>query len=450
MTDRRDSLLETFMQRLCARSPGETEFHQAAEEIARDVITVEKAHSGFAAARVLDRLSEPDRVIAFRVVWEDDAGQTRINRGWRVQTSNAIGPYKGGLRFHPDLSLSVLKFLGFEQCFKNALTGLPLGGAKGGADFDPRGRSGGEIMRFCHAFMGELCKYIGPDRDIPAGDINVSPREIGWMFGAYKRHCGEFHGALTGKGESFGGSALRVEATGYGLIYFVCAMLRHQDSDLEGRRVAISGAGNVATHAAELAIREGARVVSLSDSSGALLAEDGLTQDTVDRVRRTKAAGGNLSELSGQRGLRYLEGGAPWGQVEAEVLLPCATQNEVDETELRAALDAGAGMIAEGANMPLTAGAVSLSSRKGLIHAPGKAANAGGVAISGLEMSQNAHGQFLDAAQVDDALRGIMRRIHDTVAEEGRTSDGRLDYRLGANVAGYRKLANAISAFGAI
>lgn len=447
MTDRRTALTESFMQDLIARTPRQPEFHQAVREVAHDVLTIEKNDPRLHAARVLDRLSEPDRIITFRVTWEDDSGAVQINRGWRVQTSNAIGPYKGGLRFHPTVNLSVLKFLGFEQVFKNALTGLPLGGAKGGADFDPTGRSEAEIMRFCHAFMAELCKYIGPDHDVPAGDINVGTREIGYLFGAYKKHKGQFHGALTGKGESFGGSALRVEATGYGLIYFLCHMLGVQGRSLHGVRVAISGAGNVATHAAEMALQEGAVVVSLSDSTGVLLAEDGLTQDHVDWVRAQKAAGQAIDDAPG--GMRYVAGKAPWGAVDAEVLLPCATQNELDADALAAAMDAGAGIIAEGANMPLTADAVALADRKGLLHAPGKASNAGGVAISGLEMSQNAHGRYLSSVEVCRALRDIMGTIHDQIRAEAGSAE-RLDYRRGANIAGYRKVAQAVAAFGVI
>jgi glutamate dehydrogenase (NADP+) len=448
MPDRAD-LTESFMQHLRARSPGENDFHQAVEEVVHDVITIEKDSAAFTQARVLEQLSEPDRIVSFRVVWQRDDGGIEINRGWRVQTSNAIGPYKGGLRFHPTVSQSVLKFLGFEQVLKNALTGLPLGGGKGGADFDPKGRSEAEVMRFCQAFMAELCKYIGPDHDVPAGDINVGQREIGWLFGAYKKHRGQFHGSITGKGESFGGSAMRVEATGYGVVYFVMCMLATQNREIGGARVAISGAGNVATHAAEKALQNGATVVSLSDSSGALIAKDGLGQEAIDWVREVKGKGGNLSGPPAKLGLDYREGAAPWGNVEADVLLPCATQNELDGDAMRAAIDAGARLVAEGANMPLTADAVEVARKKRLLHAPGKAANAGGVAISGLEMSQNAHGRQLDPGTVDEALRDIMTGIHGRVVEEAGKGEW-IDYRRGANVAGYRKVARAISAMGAI
>lgn len=443
----RATLTEDFMLRVAARNTGETEFLQAVEEVAHDVLTVEKAHSAWAQARVLERLTEPDRIIAFRVAWEDDTGAVQINRGWRVQVSNAIGPYKGGLRFHPTVCPSVLKFLGFEQVFKNALTGLPLGGGKGGADFDPKGRSEREIMRFCQAFMTELSRYIGPDQDVPAGDINVGTREIGYLFGAYKRLRGTFDGTITGKGETFGGSALRVQATGYGLIYFVQAMLADRSAGIEGRRVAISGKGNVAIHAAEKAIIEGAVVVTLSDTTGTLVAEDGMAPEAVAWVRARKEAGEDVCEPPKALGLRFRPGEKPWGVTEAEIALPCATENELGLDGARAAIDAGLGLLAEGANMPLTAEAAALIRAAELHYAPGKAANAGGVAVSGLEMSQNSHGRPLSAAEVDAALRAIMIHIHDVTAAEGRDGN-RIDYRRGANVAAYRKVATAIAAYG--
>jgi glutamate dehydrogenase (NADP+) len=444
----RQTLVDDFMERVTARNEGQNAFLQAVKEVAGDVLTVEKAHSDFTKARVLERLSEPDRIIAFRVVWEDDEGEVQINRGWRVQTSNAIGPYKGGIRFHPSVSPSILKFLGFEQVFKNALTGLPLGGGKGGADFDPRGRSEREIMRFCQAFMAELVHHIGPDRDVPAGDINVGTREIGYLFGAYKRHFGQFHGALTGKGQSFGGSAMRVQATGFGLIYFVQTMLDAHGEAIDGKRVAISGKGNVATHAAQKAIEVGAKVITLSDTSGTLLAENGLSQEAVDWVRAQKASGGDVADPPKHLGLTFKEGARPWGE-HADIVLPCATQNEMDQEGAKAALDAGAKVIAEGANMPLTADAATKVDSAGVLYAPGKAANAGGVAISGLEMSQDSHRRFSTADEVDEDLRVIMRRIHDTIADEGR-SNGKVSYRRGANIAGYRRVARALTAYGVV
>ncbi|MGR3806167.1 NADP-specific glutamate dehydrogenase [Marinibacterium profundimaris] len=446
--DRRSALTETFMASLLPCTEQETLYRQAVREVAEDVLTIEKNNPAYAEARVLHRLAEPDRILSFRVVWEDDDGGVQINRAWRIQCSNAIGPYKGGLRFHPRISLDVLKFLAFEQCFKNALTGLPLGGAKGGADFDPRGRSEREIMRFCQAFMREMAPFIGPDTDVPAGDINVGPREIGYLFGAWRKASHVYGGALTGKGLSYGGSEGRVEATGYGLIYFLQAMLAHQGDDVAGRRIAVSGKGNVATHAAEKAIAEGAVVTTLSDTSGTLLAEDGLTQDAVEWVRARKAAGEDIADPPARFGATYRENATPW-ETGPEIALPCATQNELDADMARALVDGGAKIVAEGANMPLTAGASDVIRRAGLCHVPGKASNAGGVAVSGLEMSQNRHGRQLSADAVDKALRDIILRIHDSVVREGR-DDGRIDYIRGANIAGYRRLAQAISAQGVL
>ncbi len=447
MTDRHH-LVDTFMGHVRARNTGQEAFLQAVEEVAQDVLTIEKNNPAFARAKVLERLTEPDRIIGFRVTWADDAGEVQINRGWRVQMSNAIGPYKGGLRFHPSVSPSILKFLGFEQVFKNALTGLPLGGGKGGADFDPKGRSDAEIMRFCQAFMRELSRYIGPDTDVPAGDINVGTREIGYLFGAYKSLRGQFNGAITGKGEAFGGSEMRVEATGYGLIYFVQNMLDNLGETITDKRIAISGKGNVATHAAEQAICEGAKVITLSDTSGSLVAEDGFSQEAVAWVRMQKDAGEDVSDPPKHLNLSFQEGALPWGN-EADIALPCATQNEIDDDAAKMITDSGIGLLAEGANMPLTADAVSHIEKKGLLYAPGKAANAGGVAISGLEMSQNAHGRFDSADAVNRSLKTIMSDIHDRIAEEGREGN-RINYRRGANVAGYRKVATAISAFGVV
>ncbi len=445
--NRADALTETFMAGLEARAPHQPEFLQAAREVARDVLTVEKAHGDFAAARVLERLAEPDRMISFRVTWQDDAGAVQINRGWRVQQSNVLGPYKGGLRFHPSVNVSVLRFLAFEQVFKDALTGLPLGGAKGGADFNPKGRSETEIMRFCQAFMGELAHHVGPDRDVPAGDINVGGREIGWLFGAYLKQRGLWQGALTGKGPSFGGSLLRVEATGYGLIYFLDHMMRAAGRELAGQRIAISGAGNVATHAAEKAIALGARVLSLSDTSGALTCEDGLSAQTVAWVRARKAAGEDIAYPPDSPGTRFLEGARPW-DLPCDIALPCATQNELDADAARALVGGPCHTVAEGANMPLTEDAMQIVAESDLAYAPGKASNAGGVAVSGLEISQNAHGRYLSREEVDSALREIMGRIHRTVHDE--TAPGERNLRRPANVAAYRKLAQAVTAMGVI
>lgn len=345
--------------------------------------------------------------------------------------------------------MDTLKFLGFEQCFKNALTGLPMGGAKGGSDFDPRGKSKAEVMRFCQAFMRRLAPFIGPDLDVPAGDINVGPREIGYLFGAWRAQQGLYAGALTGKGLSYGGSEMRVEATGFGLIYFVEAMLAHLEDTLEGKRVAVSGRGNVAIHAALQAVASGAVVMTLSDSGGVLVAEDGLSIDAIEWAQDRKAAGHDMSDPPQAFGARYHADKHPW-HFGADIALPCATQNELDEDMARALVDGGVMLVAEGANMPLTRQASAVLRQAGVPHAPGKAANAGGVAVSGLEMTQNTHRRFMSADQVDDALRQIMHDIHAKVAAEGRRDDARIDYARGANVAAYRKLAQAIVAQGVV
>lgn len=437
---RNETLVANLMEKVRARSRHEPEFHQAVEEVAEDVLTLEKAHADYAAARVLERLTVPDRIIEFRVVWHDDDGGVQVNRGWRVQMCNALGPYKGGLRFHRTVNPSVLKFLAFEQVFKNALTGLPLGGAKGGADFDPRGRSDREIQRFCVSFMSELVRYIGPDVDVPAGDINVGSREIGWLFGAYKQLAGRWDGALTGKPLSIGGIALRPEATGYGLLYFVQRMLAHVDDSLDGKRVVLSGKGNVATYAAEKAMQLGARVVGLSDTSGTLEIPDGLDAELLDWIRERKAARGDLSDPPARA--RFHSGRKPWA-LDCDLALPCATQNELDADDARMLADNGCRWVAEGANMPCTAGAVDVFRACGIQYAPGKATNAGGVAVSGLEMAQNAQHLVWSREDVDSRLRTIMCRIHDQAVEEG-TDGERLDYATGANRAAYRRVARAI------
>lgn len=446
--NRADALTDVFVDSLNPDDQNLPNLRQAVREIARDVLTVEKNDPDWAAARVLRRLVDPDRVISFRVTWVDDAGDVQVNRGWRVQASNAIGPYKGGLRFHPGVTLDDLRFLAFEQCFKNALTGLPLGGGKGGADFDPRGRSEGEIMRFCQAFMRQLAPYIGPDRDVPAGDINVGAREIGYLFGAWRADSGLYEGALTGKGVSYGGSEVRTEATGYGLIYFVRAMLARMGRDMTDLRIAVSGKGNVAVHAARKAHHLGARVVTLSDTSGTLHAPDGLGIDAIDWVAGQKAAGGDLSDPPPGLGAQFHAATQPW-QFAADIALPCATQNEIDAEAAQTLVDNGAWLLAEGANMPTTPEALRVLHKSGVSYAPGKAANAGGVAVSGLEMSQVSHRRFMSAKDVDSALRDLMQDIHDRVAQEGQ-AEGRVDYARGANLAGYRRLAQAIAAQGVL
>ncbi len=452
MSDRSQTLTAVFMAEVREKNPGEDLFLQAVEEFALDVITVEKASSDYTAARILARLSEPDRVIGFRVTWEDDAGRVQINRGWRVQHCNAVGPYKGGLRFASSVTPSVLKFLGFEQTFKNALTGLQLGGAKGGANFDPKGRSEREVMRFCHAFMAELQHHIGPSRDIPAGDIGVGTREIGFLFAAWKQNNRDFAGVLTGKSVCIGGSELRVEATGYGLVYFLCAMLGAAGEDIEGKRIAISGMGSVALHAARKAFSLGGRVITLSDTGGLMEAPDGMTAAALDWIKARKAADEAVTSPPRDLGLTYRPGHTPWG-IECDVALPCATQNEIGAKDARALIDAGCQFLAEGANMPLTADAQHLIRESGLRYAPGKAANAGGVAVSGLEMAQNATFRPLPAEEVDCTLRDIMLRMHDKLRAEAATDgagQARIDYRRAANRAAYRRVAEALLDYGVI
>ncbi|SFP04472.1 NADP-specific glutamate dehydrogenase [Tranquillimonas alkanivorans] len=438
---------DEFMDALKARDPHEKEFHQAVEDVVSAVMPWYLEQDDLRRAGVLERLAEPDRTISFRVAWEDDAGAVQMNRGWRVQFSHVLGPYKGGLRFAASVDQSVLKFLGFEQILKNSLTGLPMGGAKGGADFDPKGRSDREIARFCQSFMAELHRHIGPDIDVPAGDMGVGAEEISVLFGAYLRLTNTWHGALTGKGCTFGGSPVRLEATGYGCVYFCELMLGARDDTLEGKRVAISGSGNVALHAAEKAVERGAKVVTLSDSGGVVVREDGLRQDDFADIRRIKAGRGRLSELDGA-GLDYRDGAKPWG-VECDVAMPCATQNEVEEEDAATLLDGGVKAICEGANMPLTAEAAGRLREAGVLHGPGKASNAGGVAVSGFEQSQNAQRQSWSRDEVDRRLKEIMKGIH------GRCLDmhdgdgaGEVDYVRCANLAGFRRVAQAMRSFG--
>lgn len=437
-----------FMAELAERSPGEPEFHQAVEDVVASVMPWYLDQDAYREARVLERLTEPDRSISFRVPWEDDSGAVRMNRGFRVQFNHAIGPYKGGLRFAPTVDLGVLKFLGFEQTLKNSLTGMPMGGAKGGADFDPKGKSRAEIARFCQSLMSELYRHIGPDHDVPAGDIGVGQEEISLLFGQYLRLTNTWHGALTGKGCSFGGSAVRAEATGYGCIYFCGLMLEEHGHALEGRRLALSGSGNVALHAAEKAIEAGARVVTLSDSGGTIVCEDGLTRDALARIKDRKLTGrGRLSDLAeGGDGLAYHEGARPWG-VACDVALPCATQNEMDEEDAAALIDNGVTAVTEGANMPLTRGAARRIRAAGVLHAPGKVANAGGVAVSGLEQSQNAQRQSWSRAEVDRRLADIMRDMHAQCVAEHRGGD-RVAYVDCANLAGLKRVARAMHSFG--
>ena len=440
--------LEGFLERLKERTPGEADFHQAVAEVLQDVYPLMCKERRYQDANLLERLTEPERTIIFRVDWETDEGEIRVNRGYRVQFNGAIGPYKGGLRFHPQVNLGVLKFLGFEQTFKNALTGLPMGGGKGGADFDPRQCTEREIMRFCQAFMAELHRHIGPDIDVPAGDINVGSREIGYLFGAYRRLRNEFEGVLTGKGLCFSGSEMRTEATGYGLVYMLEHVLDAHDLALEHATVCISGAGNVATHAAEKAIELGAKVLTLSDSQGYVYAPEGLGQEQINWVRKHKAERGeDLSGLAEAFDTEWHEGEPPW-RVECDIALPCATQNELDEDAAQALIANGCKVIAEGANMPLTDDARTAVRDAGLVYVPGKAGNAGGVAMSGLEISQNAMRRSRDRKELDQELREIMNHIHRVCAAAGGREDGVVDYARGANIAGFRRVAEAMVAQG--
>ena len=443
-----DQDTQKFLSELQDRTPNEPEFHQAVEDVINDIMPVLNENSDYRSAAILQRLIEPDRTISFRVSWEDDEGNVRTNRGYRVQFNAAIGPYKGGLRFHPTVNQSILKFLGFEQTFKNALTGLPMGGAKGGSNFDPSNCSEREIMRFCTAFMTELHRHIGPDIDVPAGDINVGLREIGYLFGAYRRITNEFEGVLTGKGLTYGGSELRVGATGLGLIHFVCHMLEADNECFDGRRIAISGAGNVATHAAEQAIDMGSKVVTLSDSRGTIVKNDGLTRDDILWIRSHKSKpGASLETFTESHDAEWHEAAKPWS-VECDIALPCATQNELDEDDARRLVDNGCTLIAEGANMPSTLAAAKFFRENDIRFGPAKAANAGGVAVSGLEISQNQMRRSRSRADISADLRSIMKVIHDKCAREGKAKDGRINYSRGANITAFRKLADAMVAQG--
>ena len=426
------------------------EFIQAVQEVAMTIEQVYADNPKYAELKVFERLCEPDRIISFRVNWENDKGEVQVNRGWRVQFSNAIGPYKGGLRFHPTVNEGVLKFLGFEQIFKNALTGLPMGGGKGGSDFDPKGKSDAEIRRFCYAFMRELHKNIGKDMDVPAGDIGVGGREVNYMFAMYKNLTREYEGVLTGKGVGFGGSLIRTEATGYGLVYFLDNMLKANEDSLVGKTVLVSGAGNVAQYAAEKALQLGGKVITFSDSQGTLHDADGFTQEKIDWVKAQKDARKPLSDYVSVFGGEWLAGEKPW-KFTADIALPCATQNEVNEEEARQMVANGIKYVAEGANMPLTAEAIDVVRDNGIAYAPGKAANAGGVAVSGLEMSQNSVRQYKSFAELDEKLQNIMKNIHDNsraAAEKYGTTKGTIDYMTGANVAGFTQVANALVAYG--
>ncbi|AXO89900.1 NADP-specific glutamate dehydrogenase [Pseudomonas sp. K1(2024)] len=442
--------VDHFLARLKQRDPAQPEFHQAVEEVLRSLWPFLEANPHYLQAGILERMVEPERAVLFRVSWVDDQGKVQVNRGYRIQMSSAIGPYKGGLRFHPSVNLGVLKFLAFEQVFKNSLTSLPMGGGKGGSDFDPKGKSDAEVMRFCQAFMSELYRHIGADLDVPAGDIGVGAREIGFLFGQYKRLANQFTSVLTGKGMTYGGSLIRPEATGYGCVYFAEEMLKRQGLRIDGRRVAISGSGNVAQYAARKVMDLGGKVISLSDSEGTLFCEAGLNDEQWNALLALKnVKRGRISELAERFGLEFRKGQTPWS-LPCDIALPCATQNELDLEDARALLSNGCLCVAEGANMPTTLAAVDLFIESGTLFAPGKASNAGGVAVSGLEMSQNAMRLLWTAGEVDSKLHAIMQSIHHACVHYGEEADGSVNYVKGANIAGFVKVADAMLAQGVV
>ncbi|MFN8145328.1 MAG: NADP-specific glutamate dehydrogenase [Bacteroidia bacterium] len=440
--------IDAFMQRVKAKNPGETEFHQAVHEVAESVIPFIEDHPQYKSAKILERISEPERVLMFRVPWVDDKGVFQVNRGFRIQMNSAIGPYKGGLRFHPSVYLGILKFLAFEQVFKNSLTSLPMGGGKGGSDFDPKGKSDNEVMSFCQSFMTELFRHIGADVDVPAGDIGVGGREVGFLFGQYKRLSTEFTGVLTGKGIQFGGSLIRPEATGYGCVYFVQEMLGVKKTSLKGKKVVISGSGNVAQYAAEKVIQLGGKVLTVSDSDGYIYDKDGIDIKKLEWVMDLKnVKRGRIKEYVKKfKGSTYVDGKTPW-TVKCDIALPCATQNELDGEGAKALIANGCIAVAEGANMPSTPEAVELMLKKGVMFAPGKASNAGGVAVSGLEMSQNSLRLSWTREEVDQRLHGIMKSIHETCVKYGQEKGG-INYVKGANIGGFVKVADAMIAQG--
>jgi glutamate dehydrogenase (NADP+) len=437
--------IDSFMEELIIKNGNEPEFIQAVEEVAETVIPFIEKNIKYKSAKILKRIVEPERVIQFRVPWIDDAGEPQVNRGYRVEFNSAIGPYKGGLRFHPSVNLSILKFLGFEQIFKNSLTTLPMGGGKGGSDFNPKGKSDNEVMKFCQSFMTELSRHIGPNTDVPAGDIGVGGREIGYMFGQYKRLRNEFTGVLTGKGVNWGGSLIRPEATGYGVVYFAEKMLKNKGDDLKNKKVAISGSGNVAQYACEKCIQLGAKVVTMSDSKGYIHDADGIDKDKLAWIMNLKnKQRGRISEyIEKYPNSTFHEGEKPWS-VAVEVALPCATQNELNEEHAKLLVNNGCIAVVEGANMPSTPEAITFFINNKILFAPGKASNAGGVATSGLEMSQNSLRYNWTREEVDTKLHNIMLDIHDQCVAYGKEEGGYIDYVKGANIAGFVKVADAM------
>ena len=442
--------LEKFIKGLKKRNPYETEFQQAVKEVAESVMPWYLDHEKYQKAQILERLTEPDRIITFRVTWQTDDGEIRANRAWRVQFNNSLGPYKGGLRFHPTVDQSVLKFLGFEQIFKNSLTGLPMGGGKGGSNFNPKGKSDNEVMRFCQSMMTELHRHIGENTDVPAGDIGVGAREIGYLFGQYMRLENQWTGVLTGKGCAFGGSAVRTEATGYGCVYFCEYMLNQHDEEIKDKTIAISGSGNVSLYAAEKALDKKAKVLTLSDSDGFVHIKDGLTEEQLEFVIDLKEVRrGRISEFADEfKGVEFHKDKRPWG-VKCDIAMPCATQNELEKDGAKTLIDNGVMAVCEGANMPTTAEASELFQKNEILHAPGKASNAGGVAVSGLEQSQNAMRISWSREEVDERLKDIMKEIHSRCTEYGE-KNGRVNYVDGANIAGFQKVADAMLSYGVV
>ena len=449
MTKSNELNLEDFMSGLIKRNPGETEFHQAVEEVAATVIPFINKNPVYIENQILERMTEPDRTIIFRVCWEDDSRKIRTNKGYRVQFNNSIGPYKGGLRFHHSVNLSILKFLGFEQTFKNSLTTLPMGAGKGGSDFNPKGKSDREIMRFCQSFMTELSKHIGPDIDVPAGDIGVGAREISFMFGQYKRLRNEFTGTLTGKALEFGGSLIRKEATGYGAVYFMEEMLQHRGDSIKGKSCLVSGSGNVAQFAAQKIMHLGGKVLTMSDSSGFIHDPEGLNDEKLNYLIDLKTVRrGRISEYAEKYKCHFHEGKRPWA-IKADLAFPCATQNELELQDAENLIKGGIIAITEGANMPTTNEAIAAIKKGNLVFAPGKAANAGGVAVSGLEMTQNSIRMAWTREELEERLKNIMREIHQQCVNYG-TEEKQVDYIKGANIAGFVKVANAMVAYGAV
>ena len=442
---------DNFLSYVSSKNQNEPEFLQAVHEVAETVLPFIESHPKYQGKMLLERMVEPERTIIFRVPWIDDQGQTQVNRGYRVEFNSSIGPYKGGLRFHPSVNLSILKFLGFEQVFKNALTTLPMGGGKGGSDFDPKGKSDNEVMRFCQSFMTELSRHIGPNTDVPAGDIGVGGREIGYMFGQYKRIRNEFTGVLTGKGLSYGGSLIRPEATGYGAVYFTKNMLATKGASIKDKIIAISGSGNVAQFACEKMIQEGGKVVTMSDSSGFIYDAEGLDNEKLDFVMNLKnVKRGRISEyVTAFPHATFHKGLRPWS-VKCDIAMPCATQNELNYDEAKTLVANGVIAVTEGANMPTTPEAVEVLQSAKVLFAPGKASNAGGVATSGLEMSQNSLRLNWTAEEVDEKLLNIMNDIHASCVEFGTQDDGSVDYVKGANIAGFVKVAEAMLAQGVV